>query len=347
MVDVAAFGGDTATVRRAGVLYISRDTVGPTADYVRWLVAAGTADIPAQRAMRARFHSMNRATLDHIYVTGQMSGLGLDDADSAATLLTENATNPIEKGAALRREALIADNRGRPSEATRLLRRMNELRAQGAYSFRNFTIEAAMFGDGDRAAADSSARDLARSLARDTLPLLSGDVLRRVSVAMTNLSMWYLGGGDTARAAAAIDWLRRHAEGQGRNRFSVVPEMLIASRARRPDGAVLRALVDSMALDGCCAMPPYTDIALARAYEESGDEAAALRVIRRGVWYFPPRLLATQVREEGRLAARLGDRTGAIRAWEHYLALRSNPEPPLIAERDSIRAEVNRLKRGR
>jgi hypothetical protein len=102
-----------------------------------------------------------------------------------------------------------------------------------------------------------------------------------------------------------------------------------------------------MALDGCCAMPPYTDIALARAYEESGDEAAALRVIRRGVWYFPPRLLSTQLREEGRLAARLGDSAGAIRAWEHYLALRSNPEPPLIAERDSIRAEVNRLKRGR
>ena len=350
MVDVAAFGGDTATVRRAGVLYISRDTVGPTADYVRWLVAVGTADIPAQRAIRARFHSLNRATLDHIYVTGQMSGLGLDDADSAATLLTETATDPIEKGVALRRAALIADNRGRPSEATRLLRRMSEMRTQGTYAFRNFAIEATMFGDGDRAVADSSARDLARSLARDTLRrLLSPDALRRTSVAMTNLSMWYLGSGDTARAAAAIDWLRRHPEGQGRNPrgFSVVPEMLIASRARRPDAAVLRALVDSMALDGCCTLPPFVNLALARAYEESGDEASALRVIRRGVWFFPPRLLSTHLREEGRLAARLGDRTGAIRAYEHYLALRSDPEPARLAQRDSIRAEVNRLKRDR
>ena len=159
---------------------------------------------------------------------------------------------------------------------------------------------------------------------------------------MTNLSMWYLGSGDTARAAAAIDWVRR------RNRvFSSLPEMVFASRARRPDAAALRALVDSMALDGCCEMAPYVNLALARAYEESGDEAGALRVIRRGVWYFPPRLLSTQLREEGRLAARLGDRTGAIRAYEHYLALRSNPEALLIAERDSIRAEVARLKRGR
>jgi TolB-like protein len=349
MVDVAAFGADTAALRRAGVLYISRDTVGPTADYVRWLVAVGTADIPAQRAIRARFHSLNRATLDHIYVTGQVSGLGLDDADSAATLLIETATDAAEKGVALRRGALIADNRGRPSEATRFLRRMSDLRTQGAYSFRNFAIEAAMFGDGDRAVADSSARDLARSLARDTLQLpLSPDALRRTSVAMTNLSMWYLGSGDTARAAVAIDWVRRHAEGQRRNNvLSVVPEMVFASRARRPDAAALRALVDSMALDGCCAMPPFVDLALARAYEERGDDVSALRVIRRGVWYYPPRLLSTQLREEGRLAARLGDRTGAIRAYEHYLALRSNPEPALVPERDSIQSEVNRLKRGR
>jgi hypothetical protein len=58
-------------------------------------------------------------------------------------------------------------------------------------------------------------------------------------------------------------------------------------------------------------------------------------------------MLSTQLREEGRLAARLGDRAGAIRAYEHYLALRSNPEPALLPARDSIRAEVNRLKRSR
>ena len=348
MVDVAAFGGDTATLRRAGVLYLSRDTVGPTADYVRWLVAAGTSDSAAHRAIRARLSSLNRATLDHIYLTSQMSGLALEDADSAAKILTETTADPAEKSIALRRESLLALNRGRPSEATRLLRRLRELRTQGAYVFENFAMDAAQFHDGERAVSDSSARELERRLARDTLRPLSPDARRPTSVAMLGQTMWYLESGDTVRAAAATGWLQRHAEGQSRNSvFSVVPAMLIATSARRPDGAVLRALVDSMALAGCCALPPFVNFSLARAYEESGDVAGALRVIRRGIGYNPPRMLATQLREEGRLAARLGDRTGAIRAYEHYLALRSNPEPARLAQRDSIRAEVDRLKRGR
>ena len=345
MVDVAAFGGDTAGVRRAGVLYLSRDSVGPTAEYVRWLVAVGTSDIAGHAAIRARFYSLNRATLDHIYLTSQISGLGLEDADSAAKLLIETTADPIEKSVALRRASLLALNRGRPSEATRLLRRMGELRTQD-YSFRNFAIDAALFNDGERALADSSARIMARNLARDTLRPLSPDARRPTSVAMLGQAMWYLESGDAVRAATTTDWLQRHADSRY-SVFSVVPAMLIATSARRPDGAVLRAKVDSMALDGCCALPPFVNFELARAYEESGDEAGALRVIRRGVWYNPPRMLATQLREEGRLAARLGDRTGAIRAYEHYLALRSNPEPARLAQRDSIRAEVNRLKRDR
>lgn len=347
LVDVAVFERDTARLRRAGALYLTRDNVGPTADYVRWLVAVGTADTAGRRAIRAHFRSLDSPTLDQIYLTSQMTGLGLEDADSATTIIVENAADPIEKSVALRRGHMLALNRGRPSAATRLLHRMNELRSS-VYAFRQLAMDAGMFDDGDRVVADSSARDLARSLARDTLRPLSRDALLQTSVAMASESLWYLQSGDTAQAVAATDWLRRHVEGQPRNRvLSVLTEMLIASRARRPEGVALRAFVDSIALNGCCEFPPYGSLALAHAYEESGDVSSALRVIRRGVWYYPPRLLSTHLREEGRLAARAGDRAGAIRAWEHYLALRSNPERPLVAERDSIRAEVNRLKRGR
>jgi hypothetical protein len=215
-------------------------------------------------------------------------------------------------------------------------------------NFRTFAMAAAMFNDGDRAVADSSARDLARTLARDTLRVLSRDAVRRTSIAMSLQSLWYLDAGDTARATAATRWLRRHSEGQPRNRvLFVLPEMLIASRARRAEGVGLRKLVDSITLEGCCALPEFVSLVLAHAYEASGDAAGALRVIRQGTWYYPPRLLSTYLREEGRLAAKLGDRAAAIRAWERYLALRSNPEPSLRAERDSIQAELNRLKRGR
>jgi DNA-binding SARP family transcriptional activator/TolB-like protein len=347
LVDVAALDGDTARLRRSGVVYLARDNFSPAADYVRWLVAVGTADSAAADAVRARFRSLSSPMLDRIFLTSQMTGLGVDDADSAAAIIIDNATGPIEKSIALRRRQMLATNRGRPADATRWLRRMNELRTP-SYTFRTMALDVATFDNGDRSLGDSSARDLARSFERDTLGSLTPEVVRQISAPMSIVSSWYLETGDTSRAKAAAGWLGRHLGGQRRNRvLSVLPDMLIASRARRPEGAALRAYVDSVALDGCCDFPPFGNLILAQAYEASGDAPSALRVIRRGIWYYPPRLLATQLREEGRLAEQTGDRAGALRAWEQYLALRSDPEAALRPERDSIRAEVSRLKRGR
>lgn len=347
MVDVAAFARDTMQLRRAGALYLGRDSVGPTPDYVRWLLAAAGGDVSTQRRIRALLRSYERTTLEQIYVTSQMSGIAIEDADSATIIIADNATDPLDRSIAFRRGQLLALNRGRPTAATAYLRQVDILRSP-TNTFGQFAIAYALFNDGDRSVADSSARYLSKRLARDTLQALSPDMERRVSTAMAVLSLWYLYSGDTTRWRAAMGWLRRHAAGQPRNPvLSILPEMLVVSRSRRADGAVLRARVDSILLDGCCEFPEFVPFVLAKAYEESGDEAAALRVIRRGAWYSPPRMLSTWVREEGRLAARLGDRASAIRAYEHYLALRSDPEPALRAERDRIRAEVKRLKGAR
>lgn len=54
-------------------------------------------------------------------------------------------------------------------------------------------------------------------------------------------------------------------------------------------------------------------------------------------------LLATSLRMEGRLAAEVGDTEGAIRAYRHYLALRSDPDPTLQAQADSVRAALAEL----
>ena len=58
-------------------------------------------------------------------------------------------------------------------------------------------------------------------------------------------------------------------------------------------------------------------------------------------WFRRP--ISTYLREEGHLTALVGDTAGAIRAYPHFLALRSDPEPLLRAERDSIRAELASL----
>jgi hypothetical protein len=51
------------------------------------------------------------------------------------------------------------------------------------------------------------------------------------------------------------------------------------------------------------------------------------------------------LREEGRLAAAVGDTAGAIRAYDHYLALRATPSDyePWRLQRDSVRAELAAL----
>ena len=70
----------------------------------------------------------------------------------------------------------------------------------------------------------------------------------------------------------------------------------------------------------------------------------ALKTVRRRVFGLRPApYLSTYLREEGHLAALAGDTVGAIHVYQHYLALRSDPEPSLRAERDSVSAELVRL----
>jgi hypothetical protein len=57
-------------------------------------------------------------------------------------------------------------------------------------------------------------------------------------------------------------------------------------------------------------------------------------------WY-----LSTFLREEGRLSELTGDNAGAIRAYRHYLALRSDAEPAVKPEVDAVRARLARLDR--
>jgi hypothetical protein len=76
--------------------------------------------------------------------------------------------------------------------------------------------------------------------------------------------------------------------------------------------------------------------------ESDGRDTGALdRRTRYNGWQA---YLATTLREEGRLAAKLGDTVRAARAWEHYLAFRDDPEPRLVPGVDSIRAALDGLR---
>jgi hypothetical protein len=88
----------------------------------------------------------------------------------------------------------------------------------------------------------------------------------------------------------------------------------------------------------------FANLEVARLRERQGDNRAALAAVRRRPYaYHLSDYLAPHLREEGRLAALTGDRLGAVKAYEHYLALRSNPEPAVRPVVDSVRAELARL----
>jgi hypothetical protein len=80
---------------------------------------------------------------------------------------------------------------------------------------------------------------------------------------------------------------------------------------------------------------------------DMGDSQAALATVRRRYhWWSQPEshvLLPPSLRLEGRLAAEVGDTAGAVRAYQHYLALRYDPDPQLQPEADAVRAELARL----
>ena len=77
----------------------------------------------------------------------------------------------------------------------------------------------------------------------------------------------------------------------------------------------------------------FANLIVARLQERQCDQRAALAAVRRREYaYHRIEYLASHLRQEVRLAALTGDSAGAIRAYQHYLALRSNPEPVLKHE---------------
>ena len=326
LVELAAFDGDTAALRRLGRLYLNRDSVSPVADYIRWRVASGIGDETALRVFRTRFASLSTETLERIQTTSQVAGIALEDADRAMDAIVRRATDPYERWIALFNANILALNRGRPRAALRLLRLKRELERTDDVLLHNACLDET-FGDGHAVTGpEVTAGVLVRPSAQQNSPPF-GVLLCR------------LARGDTTGARTAVARLQRAGDDR-----AVILDALHAGLTHRADAVTLRLRLDSLLLRGCCAGPKWIGLVAAGLHERAGDDDAALRALRAGRWLFPPQYLSTYLQQEGRLAARLGDREGAIRAYRHYLRLRSDPEPELRADIDRVKAELARLE---
>ena len=326
LIELAAFDGDSAALRRLRTLYLERDSLSPLADYVRWRVATGTGDERTLRSLRGKFASLSTETLERIQATSQVAGVALEDADRAMDAIVRRASDPQERWIALFNANVLALNRGRPREALRLLRLKRELELTDEAMLHNACLDET-FSDG---------HPLALIEAKRGLPVVGA---RRQSAPSFVMGLCRLARGDTTETGAIIERLER-----ARDERAFILDAFRAGIARSPEAAGLRLRLDTLVFRGCCAGPKWIGLAAARLHERAGDDARALRALRAGRWLFPPQYLSTYLREEGELAARTGDSRAAIRAYRHYLLLRSNPEPELRREVDRVRAELARLE---
>ena len=130
-----------------------------------------------------------------------------------------------------------------------------------------------------------------------------------------------------------------------RARFAALGEAWVAVHRNDPSADRLLAVADST-WKGVQGFALWSSFTLSRLFERHGQPELALRAIRRRYVALGeplPNGLAQSLLIEGRLAARVGDRAGAIQAYQRYLILRRDPEPSMIPKRDSVIAELTAL----
>ena len=366
-------GDDTAAVRRLGALYLARDRSGELRGFYRWRIAEGLHDDRTLTALRAEYRQMPLPSLWRLMNYAVLDGSHLEDADSAAVAIRARAMRSSDWQRSKTYLHAFEINRGRPLAALADTARPDESE-YAPHTAQYQRVLDALYGDGDSVNGGQAVRELARAAGR---PAARGSDARAVKqMDLCVATLWRLSRGELGGAAQAIARLRARATDdspESRTSNSVCATLLEAKLAAA-SGAIGAATaldrLDSLMRSGPGGSrngPPvsftlspayvrstvgispvgfedFANLEVARLRERQGDRRAALAAVRRRPYaYHLTDYLAPHLREEGRLAALTGDRAGAIAAYRHYLALRSNPEPALRPEVQAVRAELAKL----
>jgi eukaryotic-like serine/threonine-protein kinase len=374
MVELAWLDGDdTAAVRRLGSLYLARDTSGELLGFYHWRIAEGRHDQRALDALRSTYRQMGLPSLWRIMNHAVLDGRGLEDADSAALVIRAKAGRSADWQRSKTYLHAFEINRGRPAAALADTARPDESEYAPHTALYQRVLDG-LYGDGDVANAGLAARELDRAAARPVPEAGNARAVAQMDLCVATL--WRLNRGELGGAAQAVARLRASTPDdspESRTSNSTCATLLeakLASSSPTPNAAATLERLDSLIRSGPGGSrngPPvaftlspayvrsmvgvspvgfedFANLELAHLRERQGDNGSALAAVRRRSYaYHLTDYLATHLREEGRLAALTGDRAGASKAYQHYLALRSNPEPALRPTVDSVRAELAKL----
>ncbi|MEP7326900.1 MAG: hypothetical protein ABI836_13195, partial [Gemmatimonadota bacterium] len=327
MLALAVMNGDSARARN--LMAIARAANSTQESFAhRWQLAQSVGDSVTLDSLRRHPELASEREAGTLFTFSQWTGIGVADAEPIVSYAALHRTLPMGLWQAM------LFNAGRPGAAVATGAKGDDRpRALQRSQILNY-----MYWDGDSAAASQAARILA-PFADGPLAAEPGRLVQYEDIYV--LEQWRLYRGQTGTAAGAIARLR--AAGSPRfERYASVLDAWLAAETGRPDARPKLERLDSLIIRQGA---NYANLVIARMRERNGDLAGALQAVRRrGGWFMLwPLFQSTFLREEGRLAALTGDTTGAIRAYQHYLALRHDPEPRLRAERDSVRASLARL----
>jgi eukaryotic-like serine/threonine-protein kinase len=360
LLEIAVVGGDPASVRRLGALYLARDTSGDLRGFYRWRIAEGLGDEAALTALRAEYGRMPLASLWRIMNHAVLDGRRLDDADSAAAAIRAVAGRASDWQRSKTYLHAFQVNRGRPRAALADTARADETE-YGPHAALYQRVLDALYGDGDGASGEAAARELARAVGKTDLCVVT---------------LWRLSRGETAGATPSIARLRSMTPGESPQSVATngicgtLLEAKLAALSKSPDAATALDRLDALMRTGPggqrngppvaftlspayvrsavgispVAFEDFANLEVARLRERQGDLPKALAAVRRRPYaYHLSDYLAPHLREEGRLAALTGDTVGAVSAYRHYLALRSDPEPAVRPGVEAVRAELAKL----
>jgi tetratricopeptide (TPR) repeat protein len=345
LVELAATRGDTAEVRARRSRYLALDSTGEQLDFVRWRSAVALGETRPSSDPPAQVERIPIESLVRMLTAVRTDAAGLEDAPhiarALASRLSRSGEGVVYAGAAWGPLIAYTLDRGRPRDAVAFVERQPPRQKDRTHLLN------ALYWDGDPDAAAQAWQETARQARQE---LENSDPGARGLNGLCVWEQWRLVHGEVGTASRAIARLNA-TDYPGDRLCALILGALLAVTADSARRAAAAEELESFLLGtGVIGGPAYeyANLVLARVHEARGDARAALAAVRRRGGRHPWGLyLSTYLREEGRLAAQVGDREGAIAAYRHYLALRSEPEPRLHAGVAQVAQELARLEQTR
>jgi len=351
--NLALAAGDSATVRRLLSAALAQDSTGEFTAMHRLELARASGDTAAITRWRATLGRANFPTLLTTIWEHQASGVDVWEAQRAVEIARRRGESDpkLKEGRAFIRLLAhdLALNRGRPQDALAVRARQSYYTPWQVRGLVRALVDDALFWSGDTAAAGEAAEKLAKGVAGPP-PSEADSLLHGYYYEVCTLEQWRLAHGDLRSAPSSVARLRAAAKiptiqyPEEHERCAELLDAWYATSAHRPDARQRLIRLDSLQLTdpvGITSSPiEASNLLVTRLWQEQGDWSRAEAAAGRRYKGLNPRFLSSYLREEGRAAAAVGHREAAVRAYQHYLALRYDPEPSVKPEVEQVRADL-------